>query len=123
MTDDRTGSWQTSPPDLSDEFAAGTARVLAEPGVERRMMFGYPACFVNGNLFTSLFRDRWVVRLPDDDRAALAAAGGEAFSPVPGRPMTGYLLLPRELATSEASRPWVERALVHGRSLPPKRKR
>ena len=32
-------------------------------------MFGYPAMFVGGNLVTGLFAQRWMIRLPDDDRA------------------------------------------------------
>jgi len=117
------GGWEKSPPELMERFETGTAWLTTEPGVERRKMFGYPACFVDGHLFTSLFRDRWVVRLPDEARAELSTQGGEAFSPMAGRPMTGYLLLPPELATPDAAHPWIERALAHARSLPPKMKR
>lgn len=117
------GGWMKSPPDLVDRFSAGTAWLLDEPGVARRQMFGYPACFLDGHMFTSLFEDRWIVRLADADLDALAALGGSSFSPMPGRPMKGYLALPDELATPVAARPWLGRALAHARSLPPKAKR
>jgi len=112
--------WAKSPPDLIERFDAGTAEVVSEPGVERRQMFGYPACFVNGNMFTSLHQDRWVVRLGDADRDSLAQLGGGSFEVMPGREMKGYLVLPAELSEPEAARPWVERALAYGRSLPAK---
>lgn len=109
-----------SPPGLVERFEAATEPLLAEPGVERRKMFGYPACFVGGNLFTSLFGDRWIVRLADADLAALAEAGGSPFAPMPGRPMTGYLSLPPELTEPNVVDAWLKRALALGRSLPVK---
>ncbi len=117
------GGWAKSPPELVERFEAGTAVFLAEPGVRRRQMFGYPACFADGHMFTSLFRDRWVVRLPDDALAELAALGGSGFEPMPGRPMRGYALLPSDLADPYAAHPWLVRALAHARTLPPKKGR
>jgi TfoX/Sxy family transcriptional regulator of competence genes len=112
--------WAKSPPDLVERFDAGTAWLLSEPGVDRRQMFGYPACFVDGNMFTSLHQDRWVVRLGDADRERLAGLGGSRFEVMPGREMKGYLVLPPELSQPDSARPWVERALAFGRSLPAK---
>ena len=108
-----------SPPELVERFRAVTGEL---PGVEPRQMFGYPAVFVGGNLVTSLHESRWIVRLPDDDQAELRALPGTApFEPMPGRPMRGYSALSSEIvADEEALRHWVERALAHGRSLPPK---
>jgi hypothetical protein len=114
------GGWSKSPPELIERFEAGTAPFLAEPGVQRRQMFGYPACVAEGHMFTSLFQDRWVVRLPDDARAELARLGGSSFEPMPGRPMNGYALLPADLADPYAAHPWLVRALAHVRTLPPK---
>ena len=74
-------------------------------------------------MFTSLHQDRWVVRLGDDDRARLAELGGSRFEVMPGREMKGYLVLPAELSQPETARPWVERALAFGRSLPAKQKK
>lgn len=117
------GIWAKSPPDLIERFDAGVAPFLSEPGVERRQMFGYPACFVGGNMFTSLHQDRWVVRLGEADRASLTELGGGRFEVMPGREMRGYLVLPAELSQPDAARPWVERALAFARSLPAKQKK
>jgi TfoX/Sxy family transcriptional regulator of competence genes len=119
MAKDPSG-WSKSPPDLVARFEAGTGPLLEEPGVARRQMFGYPACFVDGHMFTSLFQDRWVIRLPEDGLADLGELGGVGFAPMPGRPMTGYMLLPPELTGPDLARPWLERALAHARNLPPK---
>jgi TfoX/Sxy family transcriptional regulator of competence genes len=40
---------------------------------------------------------------------------------MPGRPMTGYTLLPASaIDDDEAIRAWVERAIEYGATLPPK---
>jgi TfoX/Sxy family transcriptional regulator of competence genes len=110
-----------APPELAARFSA---TVSALPGAQVRQMFGYPAGFVNGNLFTGIFASSWFVRLPDDDRYELASAGGTAFSPMPGRPMREYLVMPDGLASDpEAVEAWVRRALEYGSRLPPKAKR
>jgi hypothetical protein len=77
---------------------------------------------VNGNMFTSLHEDRWVVRLGDQDRDELEGLGGGPFEVMPGRRKKGYLVLPAPLAEPGAARPWLERALAFGRSLPAKSK-
>ena len=111
-------SWEKAPPALVAAFDAAMAQI---PGVERRQMFGYPAAFSGGHLVTGLFEDRWMVRLPDDALAELAAAGGGPFEPMPGRPMRGYLTFPREMVGDPAElRPWLDRALAHVRAMPPK---
>jgi TfoX/Sxy family transcriptional regulator of competence genes len=114
--------WAKSPADLVDRFEAGTAPFMSEPGVERRKMFGYPACFVDGKMFTGLHQDSWIVRLGPDDLGRLTELGGSAFEPMAGRPMTGFLRLPAELAEPNAAQPWLERALAHARTLEKKKR-
>jgi hypothetical protein len=86
-------------------------------------MFGYPAAFVGGNLATGLYGDGWMVRLgPEEAGRMVAANDAEAFEPMPGRPMTGYVLLPpSEIGDDDAIEGWVRRALAYAASLPPKR--
>jgi hypothetical protein len=85
-------------------------------------MFGYPAAFVGGNLATGLYANGWMVRLGAEEAArVVAAGGGQSFEPMPGRPMTGYVLLtPSEIADDQAIEGWVERALAYAATLPPK---
>ncbi len=111
-----------SPPGLVDRFTSVTDRLMADaPDVSRRKMFGYPACFAGGHMFTGLHEDRWIVRLPELDQAELSALGGTAFEPMPGRAMRGFLVLPAELRNDDdAIDDWVGRALATARSMTPK---
>jgi hypothetical protein len=112
-------TWTKSPEDLKGAFATA---LDAFPGAERRQMFGYPAAFVNGNLWTSLHQARWVVRLgPPDSDALLALPGSGPFEPMPGRAMSGFYLLPDSVVADPAAlRGWLERAWQTGVEMPPK---
>ena len=113
-------SFTKSPPELVERFGS----VLEGfPDADRRQMFGYPAAFVGGNLATSLFHDRWVVRLPDDEIESAKAGGAESFEPMPGKPMKGFVIVPAADVPDDARiRGWVERGLAKARSMPPKKK-
>ena len=111
-------AWRKSPDDLQERFGAVVAGIA---GMERRQMFGYPAAFVGGHLTTSLFRDSWIVRLPEDERQACLDAGGSTFEAMPGRPMREYVALPADVAAdAEQAGAYVERAATYVRTLPPK---
>jgi TfoX/Sxy family transcriptional regulator of competence genes len=99
----------------------GDAVPVDAAGVQRRQMFGYPAAFVNGNLFMSVYGDDVVLRLGEPDRDVLAGLGGQGFEPMPGRPMPGYLLVPSSVRDDRtALAEWVDRALRFAAALPPK---
>jgi TfoX/Sxy family transcriptional regulator of competence genes len=106
------------PPELIERFD----RLIADlPDVQRKLMFGMPAGFVAGQMATGLVGPDWHVRLPEDGQSELLAVGGRPFEPMPGRPMRGYVLLPRDWHEApDRIRPWLERAVDHTRSLPPK---
>ena len=115
-------NWTKSPQELQEAFAAA---LDAFPAAERRKMFGYPAAFANGKMWTGLHQQNWVVRLPEADRDALLAIdGARPFEPMPGRPMTGFYLLPTSVLNDpDALHGWLERAWTHGLTLeakPPK---
>ncbi|OGN81359.1 MAG: hypothetical protein A2X23_08955 [Chloroflexi bacterium GWC2_73_18] len=112
--------WEKSPPELVEGFAAVLARY---PMAEQRKMFGYPAAFANGQMFTGLHERRWVVRLPDEARIELLAMDGAApFEPMPGRPMKEYVVFPPAIvADLDALQTWIGRALAYVAALPPKR--
>lgn len=111
--------FEKSSPELVARFDAAAARF---PEAERRKMFGYPALFVGGNLVTGLFAESWMIRLGDDDRAALQSMpGADPFEPMPGKPMKGYATLPGDVVADDAQLDdWVRRSIAFGRSLPPK---
>src|SRR5438552_7987136 len=68
------------------------------PAVGVRPMFGNLAAFVNGNMFMGLFGPDLFLRLSDDDQALVQKAGGGSFEPMPGRAMSGYVVVPEGLA-------------------------
>ena len=73
--------WKKSPPALIAAFA----RVVpAGGGAEQRPMFGYPAAFVNGNMFAGLHEDRVVLRLDEVGIAEAKEHGATDFEPIPG---------------------------------------
>jgi hypothetical protein len=118
MAKGQTPSFEKSPPELVDRFAAVLDRY---PDAERKKMFGYPAAFVGGNMATGLFADHWVVRLPDDQIDVAKAAGAGAFEPMPGRPMKAFVVIPAsDVADDAAIGRWVERGMAHAGSLPAK---
>lgn len=110
--------WKKTPPELIAAFDRAKPR---DPRVQRKLMFGYPALFVNRNMFAGTYQERVVVRLPEAERAKLRWS---AFEPMPGRPMKEYLVVPASIVakTTELSS-WLERALTYAAELPPKRGR
>jgi TfoX/Sxy family transcriptional regulator of competence genes len=122
MASPHAGSWPKSPPELIARFRDRMAMV---PGISVRQMFGYPAAFAsNGHMYTGLHQDRWVIRLPDDARAELAAAGGTPCEVMPGRAMRDYLVLPQAiLDDADELSSWLDRSLAYTEGLPAKSKR
>jgi len=108
--------------ELTDRFDSAIADY---PVAERRLMFGMPAAFLNGNMFASLFGERMLLRLPDGPRAEfMAKEGGGSFEPMPGRPMKEYALVPPSvLADTTQLHTWVEKAFDYAQSLPAKEKK
>ena len=113
--------FQKSPPELEQLFADVFPD---DPRAERRKMFGYPAGFVNGNMFGGLWQDRVVLRLADADRERLSKDhGAEPFEPM-GRAMKGYVTVPSAIhGDANQLREWLQRAFEFGASLPAKEKK
>jgi TfoX/Sxy family transcriptional regulator of competence genes len=95
-----------------------------DPEVEVKPMFGNLGAFVHGNMFAGLFGSAVGVRLDDAAREELEGiAGSGPFGPA-GHAMGGYTSLPGAWrATPEVASSWVERALSHVSTLPPKVKK
>ena len=113
-------SWRKSSPALIARFEA---LVPSDARVERRQMFGYPAAFLAGHLFMSLFEERLLLRLGERDRTALLALpGARTFEPMPGRAMREYVMVPGALvADDEALEEWIACAVSFAGALPPKK--
>lgn len=93
--------------------------------IEKKKVFGYPACFVNGNMFVGLHENSFIIRLPEPDRAkAIGKEGATQFEPMPGRPMKEYIVAaPQMLENPKKLADWIARSLIYARSLPAKAKK
>jgi TfoX/Sxy family transcriptional regulator of competence genes len=104
--------------------AAFTGLVPGDPAVSLRPMFGNLAAFVNGNMFAGLFGEDLFVRLPDVEAAPIMREGGRPFEVMPGRAMTGYVMVPTTWQKKpDAARMWIIRALTLTRAMPAKAKK
>lgn len=109
-------AWKKAPPELIERFDAAFPKTT---GAERRLMFGFPAGFMNGNLFGGIFEDRIMVRLSGD--AVKGLKGARPFEPMPDRAMTGYTELPAPIiADARSLRTWLDRAATVTAAFPPK---
>lgn len=107
----------------SPELVALFEQVVAGlPPVETRKMFGYPAAFINGQMFASLFGDHFILRLSEAERAAfIQEHSARLFEPMPGRPMREYVEVPPALLrTGRQFDSWLAKGLAYAQSLPPK---
>jgi TfoX/Sxy family transcriptional regulator of competence genes len=112
--------WKKTPPRLAARFDRATPK---DPTVVRRVMFGYPALFLNGNMFAFTFRDKVVVRLSEAERARAMMSGAKAFGPMPERPMKEYVALPAaEAAKPAAVAKRIAQARTYAATLPEKKK-
>ena len=113
---------QPSPAQLAERLAR-LARGLAD--IEQRKMFGYPALFLNGNMLAGLFSKSVVLRLPEEERHALAASGHAGpFVAMGGRVMREWVAVedPERISDDLLGR-WLEAALRHTAAMPPKAKK
>jgi len=108
-----------SPPELVRAFEASVASLR---GSERRKMFGYPAVFVNGNMFAGLVRDSMILRLGEKGvERFLDLPGAKPFIAMRGRRMKAWAVVPPAMTSSQSElKAWIRRALAYGRTLPPK---
>jgi TfoX/Sxy family transcriptional regulator of competence genes len=112
--------WKKTPPELAAAFDRAAPK---DPKVVRKPMFGYPALFLNGNMFSGTFQDKVVARLAGAERERAIKAGAKPFEPMPGRPMKEYVVLPAaDVAKPASLAKWIERARAHVATLPEKTK-
>ena len=105
----------------SEELIKLFEEVTPGPPATLKKMFGFPAAFVNGNMFMGLHQEDMILRLPEDSRAEMLKMNARIFEPMPGRPMREYVIVPPSLLHDRNKlRSWVQKALEYGSSLPPK---
>ncbi len=96
--------------------------MVAFDDIDFKKMFGYPCCFCNGNMFTGLHEENWVVRLPEEARSEIMQSyGAKQFQPMPNRTMKEYVILPNEvLSCAKTLKSWLAKSLEYAQSLPAK---
>jgi len=113
----------TMPKPSEEAKAAFQKLVPPDPAVTTRPMFGNLSGFVNGIMFCGLFGEDLFVRVSDEDQARVRKLGGRAFEVMPGRAMTGYVVVPTGWQKKpDATRAWIVTALSWSRALPAKDK-
>jgi TfoX/Sxy family transcriptional regulator of competence genes len=111
-----------SPSKLIEQIA------MAVEGIEceKRLMFGFPAYFINKNMFAGLFEDKLFLRLSNEQAQALVKAKASLtnLEPMPGRPMKDYWVLPAHLVDDPTRLKGISNsAATYTRSLKPKEKK
>src|SRR5688500_11642937 len=108
------------PKPSDDDKAFFRSLVPDRPGVEVKPMFGNLGAFVNGNMFMGLFGSDVGLKLADAERSELLEKPGAGpFGPA-DRPMSEWVTIPADWTPEDAG-PWVESALAHIGTLPPKK--
>lgn len=92
------------------------------PMVQQRKMFGFPAAFINGNMFVGLFNDKMMLRLSPADAAKLDDA--VPFEIMPGRSMKGWFEVPQKISSSPKElSAWMRKAMEFTKTMPAKGKK
>jgi TfoX/Sxy family transcriptional regulator of competence genes len=96
-----------------------------DPAVSVRKMFGNLAAFVNGNMFAGIYGQDLFVRLSEkESKELLEIEGAALFEPMKGRPMKGYVLIPRSWKNDQDTiRSWVSKSKIWTGKLPAKKKK
>ena len=96
-------------------------RLLGQPGLEQKRMFGGVSFMVQGNFACGVVKDDLCVRVGKDRyEEALASADARPMD-FTGKPMAGWVFVgPRGSADDVRLQEWVERGLSNALSLPAK---
>jgi TfoX/Sxy family transcriptional regulator of competence genes len=96
---------------------------LADYQCDRRLMFGAPTYFVNGNMFAGVHEDTIILRLSEVDLKNIFSQFEEVkpFTPMGTHVMKEYATLPLVIAEKEDDlKSWLNRSYNYASSLPPK---
>jgi TfoX/Sxy family transcriptional regulator of competence genes len=113
--------WKKAP----EELVKFLAQKMKNVKCEFRKMFGYPAYFINGNMFAGIHGETLFLRLSDSDVEKLTKThrGVSFFEPMLGRPMKGYVAVSKSFYSDDSLfSEWLEKSVRYVSSLPPKKK-
>jgi hypothetical protein len=114
--------WTKSSAELVNLFSELAPK---DPRVQQKKMFGWPCCFVEGNLFLGLHKESMMFRLSEKDRAIFLGLDGTAlFEPMPGRKSKATVVFTNALARDRKELgKWIARSLDYASALPAKTKK
>ena len=115
-------AWKKAPEKLVDFLSD----MLNDVECQKRMMFGYPAYFIKGNMFIAAHQDNLIVRVSKEAKEGLKKQyrGVGEFEPIPGRVMKEYLVIPEDVYRNEEEfTKLLEMSLEYVSSMPPKVKK
>jgi len=110
----------------SEEMKSHIETLMQAVDCEKRPMFGYPAYFINKNMFAGLFQEKLFLRLSPDQVATLTKTYPTVgnLEPMPGRPMKDYFVIPDNLhQDTHRMAKVVQDAATWCRNLPEKAKK
>jgi TfoX/Sxy family transcriptional regulator of competence genes len=113
--------WSKAPNELISFLAEITKDINCQP----KKMFGYPAYFINNNMFICAFQDSLIIRLSEKDKAKVLKQYKNVteFEPISGRVMKEYVALPESLYRDKTAFPKIlNMSVKYVSSLPPKLK-
>ena len=111
--------WKKAPAELVDFIM----KKMNGKNCNYKKMFGYPAFFVNGNMFVGVHGDKLFLRLSDADIAEVMKDCKDVavFEPMPGRAMKGYVVLPKPVYSDDKLfAEYLNKSINYVYSLPPK---
>ena len=114
--------WKKAP----EELVEFLAKKMENVNSEFKKIFGYPAYFINGNMFAGIHGDKLFIRLSELEVEEIMNAHSNVtcFEPMPGRPMTGYVVLPKPVYSNEKLFDnWLDKSVKYVLTLPPKQKK
>jgi TfoX/Sxy family transcriptional regulator of competence genes len=104
----------------SEELVEFLVQKMKNLNCDYRKMFGYPAYFINGNMFAGLFGDSLFLRFSKPEREEILKTNSEAkhFEPINGRTMKEYVVIPKSTYSSDRQfNIWLNRSVKYASEL------
>ncbi len=92
--------WKKAPEEVKEILETAVSNIE----YTRKIMFGYPAYFINNNMFTGVFQDSIIIRLDTESLERLLSVHEKIkrFEPMKGRVMKEYLELPKSVYSNKS---------------------
>jgi TfoX/Sxy family transcriptional regulator of competence genes len=113
--------WKKAP----EELVQFLAQKMKSVNCDYRKMFGYPAYFINGNMFAGIHGINLFIRLSESEVEEIMNANLNVtcFEPMPGRAMVGYVVIPKPVYSDDKLfSKWLDKSVKYASTLPQKRK-